>query len=324
GRAVEGGVGGPRGPADGSREPWWPDLRAVARRRIPPVRTRNHWSSSMPRIDASRLVGLLALVAMPLAAPVAAQTRDLPSLLEEVIAEVEANRKLTQVLVDKIFSFAELGFQEVETSRYLVSLLREHGFEVETGISGMPTAWWAKWGSGDPVIALGSDIDGIPKASQKPGVAYHDPIVEGAPGHGEGHNSGQAVNITAAIALKKIMERERIPGTILLWPGVAEELVAAKAWFGRDGWFRDVDAVIFPAAANSLRATVGQSGGVGLVSVAFTFTGEAALSACAPWRARSALAAVELMNMGWNMRGEHLRPHQRSHSVISEGGDQPN
>src|SRR5690606_2730172 len=106
GRAVEGGVGGPRGPADGSREPWWPDLRAVARRRIPPVRTRNHWSSSMPRIDASRLVGLLALVAMPLAAPVAAQTRDLPSLLEEVTAEVEANRKLTQVLVDKIFSFA--------------------------------------------------------------------------------------------------------------------------------------------------------------------------------------------------------------------------
>jgi aminobenzoyl-glutamate utilization protein B len=86
----------------------------------------------------------------------------------------------------------------------------------------------ATWGSGKPVIALGSDIDGIPKASQKPGVAYHDPLVEGAPGHGEGHNSGQAVNIAAAIALKKVMERERIPGTLVLWPGVAEELVGGQ------------------------------------------------------------------------------------------------
>jgi hypothetical protein len=120
----------------------------------------------------------------------AQQSPSLDRLLDAVTADVEANRKLTQVMVDKIFSFAELGFHEVETSKYLVSLLRENGFEVEEGISGMPTAWWAKWGSGKPVIAFGSDIDGIPKASQKPGVAYRDPLVEGAPGHGEGHNSG--------------------------------------------------------------------------------------------------------------------------------------
>ena len=131
-------------------------------------------------------------------------------LIAEVTAEVEANRKLTQVMVDKIFSFSELGFQEVETSHYLVGLLRANGFTVEEGISGVPTAWVARWGSGGPVIALGSDIDGIPKASQKPGVAFHDPIVEGAPGHGEGHNSGQALNVTAALALRKIMEREGI------------------------------------------------------------------------------------------------------------------
>jgi aminobenzoyl-glutamate utilization protein B len=113
------------------------------------------------------------------------------------------------------------------------------------------------------VIAFGSDIDGIPKASQKPGVAYHDPIVEGAPGHGEGHNSGKAVNVTAALALKKIMERERIPGTLVLWPGVAEELLGAKAWFVRDGLFDDVDAVIFTHVGSNLGVSWGQAGGTG-------------------------------------------------------------
>ena len=105
--------------------------------------------------------------------------------------------------------------------------------------------WWHAAPSGEPVIAFGSDIDGIPKASQKPGVAYHDPIIEGAPGHGEGHNSGQVVNILAALAVKKVMERERLPGTLVLWPGVAEELLGTKAWFVRDGRFRGVDAVFF-------------------------------------------------------------------------------
>ncbi len=257
-------------------------------------------------------------------APASAQSRDLNRLLDEVTAEVEANRKLTQVMVDKIFSFSELGFQEYETSRYIVKLLRDNGFEVREGVSGMPTSWWARWGSGKPVIAFGSDIDGIPKASQKPGVAYHDPIVEGAPGHGEGHNSGQAVNITAALALKKIMEREKIPGTIVLWPGVAEELVAAKAWFVRDGLFDDVDLVFFTHVGSNLDVSWGPAHGTGLVSVEFTFTGESAHSAGAPWRGRSALDAVELMNIAWNYRREHLRPDQRSHYVVSEGGDQPN
>ncbi|HEX6940187.1 MAG TPA: amidohydrolase [Longimicrobiales bacterium] len=276
------------------------------------------WRRVVPSV-----VALLTIAAMR-PDHAAAQSRDLARLLDEVTAEVEANRKLTQVIVDKIFSFSELGFQEVETSRYLVNLLRENGFEVREGVAGIPTAWWARWGSGDPVIAFGSDIDGIPKASQKPGVAYHDPIVEGAPGHGEGHNSGQAVNVTAALALKKIMEREKIPGTLILWPGVAEELVAAKAWFVRDGLFDDVDLVFFTHVDSNLGVTWGQSNGTGLVSVEFTFTGESAHSAGAPWRGRSAADAVELMNIGWNYRREHLRPDQRSHYVVTDGGDQPN
>ena len=133
-------------------------------------------------------------------------------------------------MVDKIFSFAELGFQEFETSGYLKDILRENGFAIQDEIAGIPTAWMATWGSGKPVIALGSDIDGIPRSSQKPGVAYRSPLIhEEAPGHGEGHNSGQAVNIAAALAVKEIMQRENIRGTLKIWPGVAEELLGTKA-----------------------------------------------------------------------------------------------
>jgi len=205
-----------------------------------------------------------------------------------------------------------------------VAILRRNGFTVREGIAGIPTAWMATWGSGKPVIALGSDLDGIPQASQKPGVAYRDPLVEGAPGHGEGHNSGLPVVITAAIATRKVMQREGIGGTIRIWPGVAEELVAAKAWFVRDGFFRDVDVTIFTHVGSNLGVSYGPSDGTGLVSVLYRFEGESAHSAGAPWRGRSALDAVELMNAGWNYRREHLRLPHRSHYVITEGGDQPN
>jgi aminobenzoyl-glutamate utilization protein B len=245
-------------------------------------------------------------------------------LKAEAVARVDANAKLTQEIVDSLFSFSELGFQEFETQRYLTALLERHGFRVERGVSGMPSSWWATWGRGEPVIALGSDIDGIPKSSQLPGVAYREPMIEGAPGHGEGHNSGQAVNITAALAAKEVMERERLPGTIVVWPGVAEELLAAKAWFVRDGRFAGVDAVLFTHVGNNLAVSWGNPVGTGLVSVEYSFEGVAAHSAQDPWRGRSALDAVELMNVAWNFRREHLRPEQRSHYVIVDGGDQPN
>ena len=271
-----------------------------------------------------------AVLALALLAPVPARAQQAPddarlaALTAQVEAGVEQRAKLIQVMVDKIFSFSELGFQEIETSRYITGILRENGFRVEEGTSGIPTAWWATWGSGDPVIAFGSDIDGIPKASQKPGVAYHAPLVEGAPGHGEGHNSGQPLNVAAALALKDVMQREGLPGTLVLWPGTAEELLGAKAWFVRDGAFADVDAALFSHVSDNLSVTWGTSSGTGLVSVEFTFTGEAAHAASQPWRGKSALDAVELMNVGWNYRREHLRPEQRSHYVIPDGGDQPN
>jgi len=186
-----------------------------------------------------------ALASAAFAQPPRGEAARLARLKTEAIATVDASQKQVQEIVDSLFSFSELAFQEFETQRYLTELLESNGFTIETGVSGMPSSWWATWGSGAPVIALGSDIDGIPKASQMPGVAYREPLIDGAPGHGEGHNSGQAVNIVAALAVKEIMQRERLPGTIVVWPGVAEELLAAKAWFVRDGRFNGVDAVLF-------------------------------------------------------------------------------
>ena len=237
---------------------------------------------------------------------------------------VESRRKLAQVMNDTVFSFGELAYQEVETSKYLTGVLEKNGFAVERDIAGMPTAWVARWGSGRPVIALGSDIDCLPKASQKPGVAYREPLVEGAPGHGEGHNSGQAVNIVAALAVKDLMEREKLPGTLVIWPGVAEELLAGKAFFVRAGLFRDVDAVLYTHVSDNFSTSWGQPNGTGLISVEYTFEGESAHAAGRPWRGRNALRAVELMNIGWDLRREQLRPEQRSHYVITNGGDQPN
>ncbi|MEQ9591103.1 MAG: amidohydrolase, partial [Cyclobacteriaceae bacterium] len=126
-------------------------------------------------------------------------SKKISTVKNEAATKIEERSKMAQVMVDKVFSFAELGFQEYETSKYITEILKENGFTIEMGIAGIPTAWMARWGSGKPVIALGSDVDCIPKASQKPGVAYHDPIVEGAPGHGEGHNSGVPMNVLAAI-----------------------------------------------------------------------------------------------------------------------------
>ncbi|MGI9250888.1 MAG: amidohydrolase [Pseudohongiellaceae bacterium] len=257
----------------------------------------------------------------------AAQTDSAPPLTglkAEAADAVDDMAKLTQEIVDMLFSFSELGFQEFETQRYLSTLLTENGFEVELGVAGIPSAWWASWGSGEPIIALGSDVDGIPRASQMPGVAYRQPMIEGAPGHGEGHNSGQAVNIVAALAVKTIMERENLPGTIVLWPGIAEELLGTKAWYARDGLFEGVDAVLFTHVSNNLSVSWGRARGTGLVSVEYLFEGVAAHGAGDPWEGRSALDAVELTNIAWNFRREHLHPLQRSHYVISNGGDQPN
>jgi aminobenzoyl-glutamate utilization protein B len=275
----------------------------------------------MTKLFAATFAALLATTA---------QAQDLAALKAAAVKGVEARAKMAQVMNDQIFSFGEIGFEEVETSKLITATLEKNGFAVVRGTAGLPTGWTATWTNkvkgkpAGPVIALGSDIDGVPKTSQKPGIPWHEPLIEGAPGHGEGHNSGVPLNIVAALAVKDVMVREGIPGTLMLWPGVAEELLGGKAYMVRDGVFKDVDAVLFSHVSDNLQTAWGQPWGTGLVSVEYSFAGETAHGAGSPWRGRSALDAVTLMNLGWEMRREHLRPEQRSHYVIKNGGDQPN
>ena len=246
------------------------------------------------------------------------------SLKKEVAAEVEAQRKQIQVMVDQIFSFAEPGFQEIRTSEYLTDILAKNGFTVTKGVAGIPTAFTATWGEGGPKIALGSDIDDVLGVSQMPGVPYLKPMIEGAPGHGEGHNSGMPMMVAAAIATKKVMEKHGIRGRLMLWPGVAEELLATKAYYVRAGLFKDVDASIFGHVSNDFSTGYGEMGNNGLISVEYSFKGKTAHSAGMPWEGRSALDAVEIMDVAWNFRREHLPLTQRSHMIITNGGGQPN
>ena len=272
-----------------------------------------------------RYAGFVCALLLP-AILSAQQAPSLPALKQEAVAEVDKLETLTQQMVDEIFSFSELGFQEVETSRYVTGILEKNGFKIERGVAGIPTSWVATYGSGKPVIAFITDEDCIPRASQKPGVAYHDPMVEGAPGHGEGHNSGMGVNVTAALVLKKLMDEHHIAGTLKIFPGIAEELLATKAFYVRAGLFKDVDLVLGAHVESefSTAYSTGDGKSSGLVSVQYFFHGKAAHAASAPWDGRSALDGVSLMNAGWEFRREHLRQQQRSHYVIVNGGDQPN
>ncbi len=274
-----------------------------------------------------RVAGSLVACGLVLAGNAVAQgTAPLADLKQQAIQEIDQRQTFTQQMVDQIYSYSELGFQEVETSRYVTAILEKNGFSVERGIAGIPTAWVASFGSGKPVIAFITDIDCIPRASQKPGVAYHAPIIEGAPGHGEGHNSGMAVQVTAAVVLRKLMEEHHISGTLKIFPGVAEELLGTKAFLVRAGYFKAVDIVLGAHVESEFSTAYSTGNGEwsGLVSVQYSFHGRAAHAAGAPWAGRSALDAVELMDVGWNFRREHLRLQQRSHYVIINGGDQPN
>lgn len=276
------------------------------------------------RITAGMALFVLALMSSASSAQPASDPARIEQVKQAALAGVEARKKLSQVINDTLFSFGELAYQEFETSKYVTTLLEQNGFSIQRDVAGMPTAWVARWGSGAPVISLGADIDDLPKASQMPGVAYRQPMVEGAPGHGEGHNGGQAVLITAALAVKEQMEREHLPGTIMIWPGVAEELLGGKAYMVRAGIFKDVDVVLYTHVSDNFSTVWGKPSGTGMVSVEYTFKGESSHAAARPWRGRNALRAVELMNIGWDLNREQLRPEQRSHYVITNGGDQPN
>src|ERR1044071_4216881 len=198
-----------------------------------------------------------------------------PDYKQEAIANVDANAKLVQVMVDTVFSYGEPGFQEFRTGDYLTAILAKNGFKITKGVAGIPTAWTATWGEGGPLIALGSDEDDLRGVSQIPGSPKIEPLVEGAPGHGEGHNSGMPLIIAAAIAVKEQMVKNHIKGRLMLWPGIAEELLGTKAFYVRDGLFKGVDACIFTHVSSDFSTAYGPSSN-GMVSIEYTFHGKTA------------------------------------------------
>jgi aminobenzoyl-glutamate utilization protein B len=268
----------------------------------------------------------IVLLALAVCSSVRAATTAPPSLDEakqEVFRFLQEDEPRLARIGDAIFSYAELGFQETLSAKLLTDLLEKEGFTIDKGVAGIPTAFVATFGSGHPVIGLMGDIDALPGRSQKPGVAYEVPLVEGAPGHGEGHNTNQAVVTGAALAVKGLMERYHLKGTIRVYPGVAEELVGSRGFMAKAGVFKGLDAMLDAHLGSSFGTSYGLNN-MGMVSVLFTFHGRSAHSAASPWLGRSALDAVTLMEVGWNFAREHLRPEQRSHSVFPIAGDQPN
>ncbi len=265
---------------------------------------------------------MAALLISSMASPAFAKASD--SLKATAAANVDAHAKLAQQMVDTVFSYAEPGFQEYRTSAYLTDILKKNGFKITMGVAGIPTAWTATWGEGGPLIALGSDEDDLRGLSQVPGDPHIKPLVPGAPGHGEGHNSGMPLQVIAALAVKDVMEKHHIKGRLMLWPGIAEELLGSKAFYVRAGLFKDVDACIFVHVSSGFGTGWGPGQTSGMVSVLYSFHGRTAHAAADPWDGRSALDAAELMDVMWNFRREHLPLSQRSHDVIVDGGGQPN
>lgn len=224
---------------------------------------------------------------------------------------------------DAIWNYAELGMQEYKSSALLIKVLEEEGFSVDKGVAGMPTCFVASWGSGKPVIGILGEYDALPMLSQKALCPVQDPLIEGAPGHGCGHNMMGTAGIAAAIAVKRSMEQNEIDGTIKFFGSPAEETVISRPYMVREGVFNDVDAVIDNHTSSSFATSYGVNGNA-VISAIFTFKGKTAHAAGAPWAAKSALDGVELMNIATNYLREHLFYTYRMHYVVTEGGEAPN
>ena len=234
---------------------------------------------------------------------------------------IEANKERIIEICDKIWEYAELGLIEYKSSKLLVDELEKHGFEVKRGVAGMPTAFVATWGEGKPVIGIMGEYDALPGLSQKK-VPRPEPLEPGKPGHGCGHNIHGTSGAAAAIAVKKAMEKYGVKGTVKFYGCPAEENFSGKVFMVRDGLFNDVDAVIshHPSTMNE----VSLISSLAVNSAKFHFYGKASHAGASPEHGRSALDAVELMNIGVNYLREHIIQDARIHYIIEKGGDQPN
>jgi aminobenzoyl-glutamate utilization protein B len=240
---------------------------------------------------------------------------------QAVLASIDANSDRYAQIARQIWDFAEVGYRETQSSALLQQQLRAAGFRIEPGVAGMPTAFVASYGTGQPVIGILAEYDALPGITQD-AVADRKPLPTKEAGHACGHNLFGTGSTAAAIAVKEFLTRSGSQGTIRLYGSPAEEGGAGKVYMAREGLFRDVDAVLHWHASSRNDASPGNS--LAVISAKFRFRGTSAHAAAAPERGRSALDGVEAMNHMANLMREHVPEDTRVHYVITSGGAAPN
>ncbi|MBN1224839.1 MAG: amidohydrolase [Candidatus Aminicenantes bacterium] len=240
---------------------------------------------------------------------------------KEIVKAIEKKAPLLIDVSDKIWEYAEIAMMEYESSALLEETLEREGFRIERDVAGMPTAFVATFGSGRPIIGILAEYDALPGLSQE-SQPFKKVLSEGAAGHGCGHNLFGAGSLGAALGLKEIMEKHKIPGTLRLYGCPAEEDVGGKLYMARDGLFDDLDVCF--AWHPSSETQVDVDGSQAVDDIYVEFFGKTAHAAFDPWMGNSALDSVEMMTFGVNMLREHVKPSVRIHYVITDGGKVPN
>jgi len=265
----------------------------------------------------------LAIVALVSTAGSCAEPTEAPfrATQQSALAAIDELSETVKTVNRQIWQFAEVGLQETRSAALLSDQLESAGFTVRRGIAGMPTAFMASYGSGKPVIGLLAEYDALPGMSQSV-APIRKPVSPQAPGHACGHSGLGAGSLGAALAVKAAMQQHKLPGTIRLYGTPAEETVIGKVYMLLAGEFRDLDVCLHwhPSSRNEVWSGSSKA----LVSAKFHFAGTAAHAAGSPHSGRSALDAVELMNVGVNYMREHVQEDARLHYVITNGGGAPN
>lgn len=249
-------------------------------------------------------------------------SRKTDRLKQSAIDQVDSIQTVIEDMAIKLWEYSELPLQETQSANLLISKLEEAGFNVETDVADMPTAFVATYGSGSPVIGIFAEYDALPGVGNQP-VPERKPRSDGVTsGHGCGHNLFGAASVGGAIALKVLLEKNNLKGTLKLFGTPAEETVVGKVYMAKAGVFKGLDAVIewHPGSENEVRNQTGRA----MNSFEVEFFGQAAHGSADPWNGRSALDAVELMNYGVNLMREHIKPTARIHYVIPHAGEAPN
>ncbi|MDX1544880.1 MAG: amidohydrolase [Christiangramia sp.] len=241
----------------------------------------------------------------------------IPAEKKELINAIESRKTELIELSDRIWSLAETAFEENESAKLLADYAEKEGFTVERGVAEIPTAFVATYGSGSPVISVLGEFDALPGISQK-AKPTKDPLKEGAAGHGCGHNLFGVGSLAAAIAIKDMIEKGEIQGTVKFFGTPSEEKYFGKIWMVDAGLWDDVDVNISWHPGAKTEADVQSS--LALVDFKIEFFGQAAHASSDPWNGRSASDALELYTTGVNYYREHVKPTVRMHYHIQDGG----